>query len=99
MRLLRLLVMFSVLATPLAWAGYAPVYAEENDTETFHIMLPLTTDSAAELAQLRTGGKVLSVEEEQRNSYTLYLVKVLHDNGRVRTYRFDRDTGQTMRNR
>lgn len=99
MRLLRLIVTLSLLVTPLAWAGYAPVYKQENDSETFHIPLPLTTDSAAELAQLRTGGKVLSVEEQQRNSFTLYLIKVLHDNGRVRTYRFDRDTGETLRNR
>lgn len=59
-----------------------------------NIALPLTKETAAELAKTETGGRVLSVHKETQEKIDLFRIKVLHDNGTVRTYRIERDTGK-----
>lgn len=68
----------------------------EPGTSINDIALPLTRETAAELAQIETGGKVLSVDQEQQNHHTVFRVKVLHDNGKIKTYSIDQNTGHTI---
>lgn len=57
------------------------------------IQLPLTKTSAAELIRLESKGKVLSVEEKRISDITLFRVKVLHKNGKIKIYSLDKATG------
>ena len=67
----------------------------QHDANTSHheIVLPLTANSVAELARKKTGGKVLSVKEETLADRLIFHVKVLHNNGKVKIYRVDSNTG------
>lgn len=60
------------------------------------ITLPLTQHTAAELAKIETAGKILSVNEETRDNKVIFRIKVLHDNGKVKVHRIDRDTGHAV---
>ncbi len=60
------------------------------------IELPLTRHTAAELAKVETDGKILSVDEETRNNQVIFRIKVLHNNGKVKVHRSDRDTGHSI---
>ncbi|AFJ01220.1 hypothetical protein Q7C_35 [Methylophaga frappieri] len=68
----------------------------EQGTSVNNISLPLTEITAAELAHVETGGRVLSVHFEYFEEEPIFRVKVLHDNGMVKTYRIHRDNGQRM---
>ena len=57
------------------------------------IQLPLTKTSAAELIRLESKGKVLSVEEKHVSNVTLFRVKVLHNDGKIKIYSIDKATG------
>jgi uncharacterized membrane protein YkoI len=57
------------------------------------IQLPLTKESAAELIRVETRGKVLSVEKKPYKNSVVFNVKVLHDDGIVKVYRLDPNTG------
>jgi len=57
------------------------------------IQLPLTKQSAAELIRVEYQGKVLSVSEGQYKDKDIFKIKVLHDNGKVKSYRLDPQTG------
>lgn len=57
------------------------------------IQLPLNKTSAAELVRLESKGKILSVEEKRTSGITLFRVKVLHDNGKIKIYSLDQATG------
>lgn len=68
-------------------------YEQQPGNSINEIALPLTEHTAAELAKVETGGKILSVDEEQRGDKVIFRVKVLHNNGKVKVHRFNRDTG------
>lgn len=55
--------------------------------------LPLTKASAAKQAQIQLGGKVLSVDSKQEGGKQLFKVKVLHDDGKIKVYQLDAETG------
>jgi uncharacterized membrane protein YkoI len=57
------------------------------------IQLPLTKQSAAELIRVEYQGKVLSVNESEYKGIHVFRIKVLHDNGKVKSYRLDPQTG------
>ncbi|NQZ54233.1 MAG: hypothetical protein HRT93_08285 [Piscirickettsiaceae bacterium] len=57
------------------------------------IQLPLTKESAAELVQIEQQGKILSVDSNKHNGKIIFRVKVLHENGKIKVYRLDRETG------
>ena len=57
------------------------------------VSLPLTKDSAAEHIQTQSGGKVLSVDPKQEGAKQLFRVKVLHDDGKMKVYQLDAETG------
>jgi len=85
-----------MLTLPLSgYTDHLPPEAEAG-TSINDIALPLTKKTAAELAQVETGGRVLSVDQEQYQNHTIFRVKVLHQDGKVKTYRLDRQTGYQM---
>lgn len=57
------------------------------------IQLPLTKQSAAELVRVESQGKVLSVDKVNYRGISVFKVKVLHDNGKIKFYRLNPDTG------
>lgn len=93
MRLFRYLFLISCLFSMPTMAETAPESGVSADYVN-NIALPLTKETAAELAKTETGGRVLSVQEETQEEIELFRVKVLHDNGTVRTYRIERVTGK-----
>jgi len=79
MRFLRLFLLF--LLTSAASAS-------EDKVE-----LPLTKQSAAEIIQLKSSGKILSVDNQEKDGEILFLIKVLHTNGKIKIYSLDASTG------
>lgn len=57
------------------------------------IQLPLTKQSAAELIRVEYQGKVLSVNESQHKGKDVLRIKLLHDDGKVKYYKLDPQTG------
>jgi len=93
MRLFRYLILISCLCSMPTMAESASETGVAVDAVN-NIALPLTKETAAELAKVETGGRILSVHEEKLEEIDLFRVKVLHENGTVRTYRIERDTGK-----
>lgn len=85
-----------MLALPLT--GYSGTFPPDIEvgSSVNDIPLPLTPKTAAELAQVETGGQVLSVDQENYQNHIIFRVKVLHQDGKVKTYRLDRNTGSQM---
>ena len=81
-----------LLASFTAYCDHLPDDIEPGDG-TNEIQLPLTKKSAAELIKVESNGKVLSVDEEQDNGKTIFRVKVLHNDGKIKIYRLDPETG------
>lgn len=80
-----------------------PIQADDNvpyehvpGNSINEIELPLTRHTAAELAKIETDGKILSVDEETRGNKVIFRIKVLHNNGKVKVHRIDRDTGHAV---
>jgi uncharacterized membrane protein YkoI len=48
------------------------------------------------LAKVETDGKVLSVERVGIGRNIIFKVKVLHKNGKVKTHRFNAETGRAI---
>lgn len=93
MQFLRYL--FTILTLTLGVAVYAahvPDGVEPGDSVN-EIQLPLTKESAAELIRIETKGKILSVNKKQQEGNIIFRVKVLHDNGKIKIYRLDAETG------
>lgn len=68
----------------------SPVYAGD-------VALPLTKDTAASLIQQKTKGKILSVDKQRNNGKTVFRVKVLHKDGKVKMFRMDAATGNRLK--
>jgi membrane-associated protease RseP (regulator of RpoE activity) len=68
-------------------------YEQQPGNSINEIALPLTKHTAAELAKIETGGKILSVDEQEGDNSVIFRVKVLHNNGKVKVHKFNRDTG------
>lgn len=63
-------------------------FASEAETQ-----LPLTKQSAAEMIQAGSQGKILSVDKKETDGKTLFLIKVLYDDGKIKTHSLDALTG------
>jgi len=77
------------------FAAHLPDDIEPGDAVN-DIQLPLTRESAAELVRIESEGKVLSVDEKKGNGNTIFRVKVLHENGKIKIYSVDQKTGHTL---
>ncbi|EEF81220.1 hypothetical protein MDMS009_212 [Methylophaga thiooxydans DMS010] len=77
-------------------ADELPPYENAPGNSINEIELPLTRHTAAELAKVETNGKILSVDEESRDNKVIFRIKVLHNNGKVKVHRIDRDTGHAV---
>jgi hypothetical protein len=53
----------------------------------------LSLDEAAALVRQRTGGRVVRADRRQQGDRLIYEIRILTDDGRVRTYRVDAATG------
>ncbi len=83
------IILFITLSLPTFAAHLA------DDIKLNEIKLPLTKASAAELIHTRSKGKVLAVDNKEVNGKTIFRIKVLHKNGRLKIYRIDPLTGHT----
>ncbi|MBD3633558.1 MAG: hypothetical protein HUJ23_01450 [Methylophaga sp.] len=92
----RFLLLISLLLSPFVHADDSIPYEQQPGNIINEIALPLTKHTAAELAKIETGGKILSVDEQRAGKNTIFRVKVLHNNGKVKVHRIDRDTGHTL---
>lgn len=81
-----------ILAITLTIGGLT--YAGDS---TSGVPLPLTKESAAKQVQTQSGGKVLSVDPKQSDGKQLFKVKVLHDDGKIKIYQLDAETGLEVR--
>jgi len=57
----------------------------------------LTKTSAAQQVQKASGGKVLSVDDKRQGKQTIFRVKVLHDDGKIKIYQLDAATGKEIK--
>ncbi|SFK40699.1 PepSY domain-containing protein [Methylophaga sulfidovorans] len=92
-------VLLLLLLTNLSFSALADdnlPYEQEPGNNINEITLPLSDHTAAELAKVETGGKVLSVDEEHYGNKIIFRVKVLHNDGKVKIHRFDRDSGHSV---
>ncbi|HDZ16504.1 MAG TPA: hypothetical protein ENI26_11335 [Methylophaga aminisulfidivorans] len=95
--MLKLLTLFTLLTICFtAMANEEPPFEQAPGNNINEIALPLTKDTAAELAKIETAGKVLSVDEERYGNRIVFRIKVLHNNGKVKIHRLDRDTGHAI---
>lgn len=92
----RFLLLLILLAPLSVFADESVPYEQQPGNSINEIMLPLTKHTAAELAKIETNGKILSVDEQRHGDKVIFRVKVLHDNGKVKVHRFDRDTGHAQ---
>jgi uncharacterized membrane protein YkoI len=78
-----------VLLFSLSLLGHAiSVQAADNK-----VNLPLTKQSAADIIQSESKGKILSVDKKIINDKTVFIIKVLYDKGKVKNYSLDAATG------
>lgn len=88
--LITLLSLF--ILSPSIYAKHLPDDIQPGDGIN-EIQLPLTKESAAELVKVESNGKVLSVDEELHLGKIIFRVKVLHQDGKIKIYRLDRESG------
>lgn len=94
-RIRYLLISLLLLGLPVQAEEPIP-YEEQPGNNINEIALPLTKHTAAELAKIETGGKILSVDEKRSGDNVIFRVKVLHNNGKVKVHRINRDTGHAV---
>ncbi|MCC5867370.1 MAG: PepSY domain-containing protein [Gammaproteobacteria bacterium] len=54
----------------------------------------VSLDQAVRMVRERTGGRVLRAETRRQNGRSVHRIRVLSDDGRVRTYAVDAETGR-----
>jgi uncharacterized membrane protein YkoI len=79
--------LFFTLFILLGTSAYA---AQSPDGE---VQLPLTKQSAAEIIQHKSKGKILSVDKDEVGKKNIFLIKVIHDDGKIKVYKLDASTG------
>lgn len=84
--------LFAVFST-FVFAKSLPDDIEPGDGIN-EIKLPLNKKSAAELVRIETKGKILSVDKEKVNGKNIFIVKALHNNGKVKNHYVDPQTGR-----
>ena len=91
-----------VLVTVTGSASFSPAFANPKFSLGHkHSLLAaqgtVSRDQAAATARSATGGRVLSVDSQQRRGRLVYRVKVLLQGGRVRVVNVDGQTGELTR--
>ena len=91
-----------VLATTTGSATFSPAIANPQFSPGHKHSLvaargSISRDEAAATARSATGGRVLSVDTQQRRGRLIYRVKVLLKGGRVRVINVDGQTGELIR--
>ncbi len=79
----------TVILLSLSLLGHLTQAQAANDK----INLPLTKQSAADIIQSESKGKILSVDKKIINDKTVFIIKVLYDKGKVKNYSLDAATG------
>ena len=79
---------FCTIALLVLLAGSNPVVADSHDAA------PVTLDEAIALVRDRADGKVLRAESKRRDDALVYEIRVLTDDGHVRTFVVDARTGK-----
>jgi uncharacterized membrane protein YkoI len=92
---LFIFVLFSFLSQPLFSAQLAEDIEPGDGVN--EIQLPLTKQSASELIRVESQGKVLSVDQANHDGKIIFKIKVLHDNGKIKIYRLDPNTGYAVK--
>lgn len=54
----------------------------------------ISASQAAAIVQKHYGGKVLNIQAKQKSGHMIYRIKILQDNGRIRTVGVDARTGK-----
>ncbi len=73
----------------LAATGILPVLSQEATPDTLRYSL----DDAISLVKEKIGGRVLRAETVQRDNLTVYQIRIITDDGRVRTINVDAQNG------
>jgi uncharacterized membrane protein YkoI len=99
----------TLLSLGLVWAGssWADGLAEEwparralagspSAWEARPLQSGMSLSEAIARAQSRFPGKVVKAETKRRNGRTQHVVRIISDQGRVRTFRIDAQTGEFL---
>jgi len=91
----KLRYLFTTLLLMLSFSVFSAHLADdiEPGDSVNEIQLPLTESSAAELIRIESKGKILSVDKKDVEEKTIFRIKVLHNNGKIKMYQLDRATG------
>lgn len=89
------LLIFLIAALLLA----SPVLADKRRGGGMNGPPGYSLDRAVEGVRSSTGGRVLSADTRSRDGRSIYDIKVLTDDGRVRRMAIDGETGETLRRR
>lgn len=79
----------NLLILLLALAFAAPLFARDD----------LSLDQAVKQARDNTGGRVISAETQQQNGQTIYNIRILTNDGKVRRLRYDAGGDRRSNNR
>lgn len=86
--------MLALIAGVALWVMPAQAMSDPGRVEQGEYWLAAVDSSgAARIVERRTGGKVLSVHRQEKKGKTVYRVKVLLPEGRIRTLTVDAETG------
>jgi len=91
------IMIMSVLLAPAAegaLTGRASTAAVDADFVAAARGARISLDQAVSMVLGRYGGKVIRAETRTRNGRTIHSIKLLTDDGRVRTVQVDGETGQ-----
>ena len=83
-----------LIAAPVAgqaWPGHAP---QLQPPQVLPASERMSLNQATRMVQRESGGRVLSAEEVQRGNRTIYRIRVLVAEGRVRVVEVDLDSGR-----
>lgn len=98
----------TALLTVLALAGLLALAPAAADARSSAVMQLAQSDSrpesrprisagqAASIVQRRYGGQVVDVDMRQSGGRVIYRVRILQDDGRIRTVRVNGETGEIM---
>jgi len=90
----RAMLLASCLLVPAATLTLTPQPAQAQWALTQ--AASVSSSQAAEAVRARFGGRVLNVDQRERNGQVVYRVKILQDNGRLRTVLVDANSGRIL---
>jgi len=93
--------LLAVLATGIVGPGISTAAAQPGSGWTASLTTVaqaynenVSLDQAVRMVRERTGGRVLRAETRRQNGRSVHRIRVLSDDGRVRTYAVDAETGR-----